>query len=861
MVELFVLKEEDKQILDVGTDYVNWFDETQTSQKAGVSGDLITDSSITTGQRITKYFEYEKQFQHTILTFSVNKEVTSVDGDWMYIDFRPDIRTSISDSIANVLLNVVNGNYYVVQSPDKIHSINTVDLGGSFEFSIILSEPLNEVTVRIYPRASIDGVSFQVQAKGSLNLNYVNVTGYNTINTNIKADLYKDETIQLTDTIQDVKDIAKVFTPFTQAFKLPASATNNKIFQHYYNADIDGFDARYRIDAIIKIDGADYRKGKIALNKVDLKDGQPISYDVNFFGNTVALTEILGEDELQSLDGTSVLDSYSFSYSASFVSDGLSVGQQNESFIFPLISAKNYYLFDSANSGNYGFELPDGAEVRNLNNDGVLYNDLKPALLVTKVLEAIEEKYSIDFSNDFFSHPDIEKLYLWLHREKGSVEEQLSLVESEDIYLSDFDYSSGDEVRIFNNEYIIISGTPFNNPSATISFTSNTPDSGSYLIELYATVFTSDGVEKTTNALVKEEVNLTGSYNFSFSGTRDYFASLSGVNKNDLGYVGYKIKIKSFSNTQFSLSNIVLSKTQPSQSGNYTYNSGSNNALTGKVSTLAGQFPKMKIIDFLKSLFKMFNLTTYFDGSQLVVKPLDDYYAAGNTYDITKYIDVSNHTVSRSNVYRNVSFEFPESKTFAAYNYNLLEGVEFGNLDFEDRDVDGGKYEVKVDFEKIMYERMSDQADGSQTNFQWGWFCDENKNTYVNKPLLFYAAKSTQDINFDDGSTVSTLTDYFIPSNETFTGSQSIHFGSEFDAFSGVQNTNSLFNNYYSNYINDVFNKKARIYKFTAYLPNHIVNRYELNDTFIIAGREYIINSIKINLLNNKAELELLNKL
>lgn len=83
----------------------------------------------------------------------------------------------------------------------------------------------------------------------------------------------------------------------------------------------------------------------------------------------------------------------------------------------------------------------------------------------------------------------------------------------------------------------------------------------------------------------------------------------------------------------------------------------------------------------------------------------------------------------------------------------------------------------------------------------------------------------------------------------------------EFNEYTSTENTNSLFNNYYSNYINDVFNKKARIYKFTAYLPSHIVNRYELNDTFIIAGREYIINSIKINLLNNKAELELLNKL
>ena len=379
---------------------------------------------------------------------------------------------------------------------------------------------------------------------------------------------------------------------------------------------------------------------------------------------------------------------------------------------------------------------------------------------------------------------------------------------------------------------------------------------------MYASVYDANGVERTTNALVKEEVNLIGSHSFSFEGNSSYFANLAGINILQVNYVKFKIKIKSFTNTQFSLSNIVLkSPNVLADIGNYTYNSGNNNSLSGKVSTLAGQFPKMKIIDFLKSLFKMFNLTTYFDGSQLVVKHLDDYYASGNTYDITKYVDASSHTVSRSNVYRNVSFKFPEAKTFAAYNYNLLEGVEFGNLDFEDRDIDGGKYEVKVDFEKIMYERMSDQADGSQTNFQWGWFCDENKNTYVNKPLLFYAAKSTQDIKFDDGSTVSTLTDYFIPSNETFTGSQSIHFGSEFDAFSGVQNTNSLFNNYYSKYINDVFNKKARIYKFTAYLPNHIVNRYELNDTFIIAGREYIINSIKINLLNNKAELELLNKL
>ena len=58
------------------------------------------------------------------------------------------------------------------------------------------------------------------------------------------ADLYKDESISITDSIQNVKDIKKIFTAFSKTFTIPASPTNNKIFQHYYNADIDGYDAR-----------------------------------------------------------------------------------------------------------------------------------------------------------------------------------------------------------------------------------------------------------------------------------------------------------------------------------------------------------------------------------------------------------------------------------------------------------------------------------------------------------------------------------------------------------------------------------------------------------------------------------------
>jgi len=44
-------------------------------------------------------------------------------------------------------------------------------------------------------------------------------------------------------------------------------------------------------------------------------------------------------------------------------------------------------------------------------------------------------------------------------------------------------------------------------------------------------------------------------------------------------------------------------------------------------------------------------------------------------------------------------------------------------------------------------------------------------------------------------------------------------------------------------------------------LPLRVLLNYQLNDVFIINGREYIINSVNTNLLTGKSDLELLNKL
>ena len=133
---------------------------------------------------------------------------------------------------------------------------------------------------------------------------------------NTRVDLFKDETISLTDSIQNVRDISKVFATFTKTFTLPASSTNNKLFKHYYNFNIrnasdtsqSAFDARKKVTARIEINLVPFKDGKIKLEGVDMKNNQPYAYRVTFFGNTVDIKDVLGEDKLSPLTDLSSLN-------------------------------------------------------------------------------------------------------------------------------------------------------------------------------------------------------------------------------------------------------------------------------------------------------------------------------------------------------------------------------------------------------------------------------------------------------------------------------------------------------------------------------------------------------------------------
>ena len=626
----------------------------------------------------------------------------------------------------------------------------------------------------------------------------------------VKMDMFKDESLSISDSIQDVRDISKIFTTFSQQFNLPASATNNKFFKHYQDTDVlNSFDARFKADAIIKLNGVDFRKGTIRLNAVDLKDNKPYSYKVVFFGDIVELKDLLKDDELSSLPFP---DSLNFTYDNATVFAKFE-SNQNLDVTFPLVTHSKYFNINSSN-GKYQF-----------GNDRLVFTDLKPALRIKKIIEAIELKYNLTFSDDFFNSFNFKRVYMLLHRASGAVSNALT---------------SGGILTVTNslNDLTVTTANNVDVRPLSVGFLY----SFVYQITLSATTPVTVRITSPNGQVYAEDTfNTVNTHTIQFE-------LINNIPSN----VFFTIE----SENTLTISNQTLAITR--LQGVLTATYGFPNNSISNTFIVSRQVPQMKVIDFLTSLFKLNNLTAYKENGIIVVRSLQDYYNAGNTYDITEYVDVDKSNVSKLLQFKEIDFKFKSKEYFLVNASDEIQDDDFGNLTFGNDEFDGGSYKIEVDFEKMMYERLS--FNGALTGVTQGSLLDSSLEATIGAPLLLYCNNTDPNNAISwGGSGNPTPTNYKRPSNQLLASTTTLNFGGEMDETSLLFNPNSLFQNNYINYITSIFDKQARKTKITAYLPLKILLQYQLNDTFIIANKSYRINTIKTNLLTNKTELELFN--
>ena len=672
---------------------------------------------------------------------------------------------------------------------------------------------------------------------------------------NTRVDLFKDESLTITDTIINAKDVAKVFTAFSQQFSLPASSTNNQIFKHYYNFEISGgFDARVRVSAILKLNGVDYKIGKVKLNSVAMRDNKAYSYKVVFYGETIALNDILGGDKLANLDN---LDAENLVYNNLNIRSKLQVDPSTTNIIAPLITHTKRLYYDSVTHTNEDGNLYyHGGTV---DYHGVAHTDLKYAIRIHRIITAIEAQYSnINFSNDFFNTTNLPyyNLFMWLHRKSGSVGLGEQVEGLNPVNVSGWSLATGNWSSIPNAAALTVSDTFQNyNNSDTLLQLEVVPDNAlQYTLIVYR-----DGQ-------LIQLANHTGNATLSTTQNGGAFGIVSEAA--GLYTVGLIVSAQTTFNFTWTVRN-----NDGSGAATDTYGLNSFSALSVFEFIIKLQTPDITIIDFLTGLFKLFNLIAYVkaDGS-IYVDTLDNFYATSTTYDITKYIDVNTSSVDVALPYRKIKFKYKGLKTFLAAQYEQLNVQEWGTESYStSSNLDGGVYDVQVPFEHMLFERLldsSDQTGQTNTTIQWGFSVNDNQQSYIGSPLLFYpvlkTGGGTTSISYLDTPTSRTqLTSYIIPSNSVAlaasTSTANINFGNMVNEFTGLNNfTGTLFNNYYNNYISNLFLQSSRVIKVTAFLPLSIVLNYTLADILIISGKQYRINSLNINLINNKTQLELI---
>ena len=658
-----------------------------------------------------------------------------------------------------------------------------------------------------------------------------------------KLDLFKDEEIVVNSTIQNFQDLSKVFTDFSQTFTVPTSKTNNAIFSHFYNNDVDGtFRANTRIEARLEINNVLFRKGKIQLEGSTLKENQSDSYKVTFYGDVVTLKDLFGEDKLRDLDYVGLNSVYNGAEVETSLKSTTSLD-----VMYPLISSSRVWTYGDATSTDISVA-----------GNAINYNELFPALRDKKILQLIEAKYNVSFNGNFLSNPKLLNSYTWWkNRETTStISEPLDL---------EFNAGGGtcnaalptDTVGVNNirTQYIDLS-------------TLSTPvDWSSWYTNLDRHIVRFNIFNTTTSATWYIDIYKDGNFLNTVTGVNNGVHPVLVID-NTVGLDNtYTFKMRSAGALTFDFTIAYIFEAKYKRTNNqlgtvqYSCNHTTSTNVISIYKDFSSTAPDQKISDWFSGLLKQFNLTCYPLESSLTyqIETLEDWYRFGGVHNITEFVDVKDIKVDRAKLYNEINFKWESSKSFLNDAYAEFHNQNYGELSELFPDYDGGKYEVKLPFENLLFQKFT----GVNVQVAYCLTKAPDYKPYIPKPVKLYLGNNQTGISYylNNGTSNVEITNSMMFGAETEynNGDYSINFGEELSTMSLEVLDKSLYNTYYKPYLLNLFNPKTRITTIECILPLGLLTKLSLDDAIIIRDKKYRINDMSTNLTNGKVKLVLIN--
>jgi hypothetical protein len=627
-----------------------------------------------------------------------------------------------------------------------------------------------------------------------------------------RIELFNDEKISITSSIQNVNDISKVFTDYSQSFTIPASDTNNQIFKHWYENSLDnGYDVRLKYSGYIEIDTQVFRVGKWQLESASVKNNRVEDYKITFYGNLVSLNDKFKEDKLKDI---TTLNDYSFSYSGAGVLDKITTTSDSD-ILFPLISSSRVWQYGGGGSNDIS-----------QNSHHIHHTELFPALKLSRIFDAIQNRYGVTFNGNFLTQSRFTKAYLWLkNRDQFLAYGRRKRIEFNSI--------------INNNPFVFINSTNieilpittnqgFQNQPTLISI--NTGVSTNWQIVVYqnaSELFILNGTGSTINFTIPQ---IAGTYQV---------------------YISSSLSITYNGNVTSSFTEIDIDNgTQ------VTYTSTANviTSTTSNVLDLPTFMPDMKVSDFFSGILKMFNLTAFsFDEENYTLEQLENWYYQGGIKNFSEYC-VTDFDYEKIKSYKKVNFQYEKSESILNRRFFDNNQNEYGNLNYTFND-NGSDYEIKLPYENLLFNKFTG------TNLQVGYAIKTDLTPYVPKPIILYQYENAScSFYFNDGAHTTEVTNYNVMGQDVKYQDipHTLNWGVEYSSYLLQTIDNTLFKNYYFDYLNNLYSLKSRMVKVSMRLPYSELLALRLNDRIVIRDKRYIINSFTTDLDTFESKMELI---
>ena len=306
-------------------------------------------------------------------------------------------------------------------------------------------------------------------------------------------ELYETQPIKLTLSVEDITS-ADATSVFSRTFKVPASRHNNNFFENAWDIDGILFDITIKKPAQILVDGAEFRVGHVRLQKIYTNEDQDkTDYELLFLGETRDFSSAIGEKRMCDMtitdftwDGlpinyTNAADfTGPFSYSNIAQSwfafpqqASLTAGYADGDLLFPLIDHGNTYDEGDPEQGTISLGST-GNGIRSFTHqaNAISKDRLKPMIRAKRLWDQIFNDSGYTYTSEFINSERFHQMYVSAFGNNESI-----VMETGQVTDTIFSATEPDNGNNDAYDYVFLSNVTANNGGA---YTVNVPSIGSY---------------------------------------------------------------------------------------------------------------------------------------------------------------------------------------------------------------------------------------------------------------------------------------------------------------------------------------------------------------------------------------------